>query len=50
MTPCRPVRPRSRRCEKKSSGSQLVQWPVRSTVSIPAAREAALDRLGEIEV
>ena len=38
MTPCRPVRPRSRRCEKKSSGSQLVQRPVRSTVSIPAAR------------
>jgi hypothetical protein len=40
MTPWRPVRPRSRRCEKKSSGSQAVQCPIRPTDCTPASLSA----------
>ena len=40
MTPWRPVRPRSRRWEKKRLSSQEVQSPTRSTDTQPAARRA----------
>src|ERR671930_249658 len=44
-TPWRPVTPRSRRCEKNSSGWQDVQRSVRSTEAAPAsARSAAVQR------
>ena len=45
----RPVRPPSRRWEKKSSGSQLVQRPLDSTALDPGAREQAARDLGQVE-
>ncbi len=47
--PWRPVRPASRRWEKKSSGSQLVQSPAASTRSTPAAASSRRRHLGQVE-
>ena len=47
--PCRPVRPRSRRCEKKTSRVAGGAAPARSTRATPAAAKRALGRQREVE-
>ena len=45
----RPVRPSSRRCEKKSSDSQLVQSPLDSIRSTPASRKRSRATSGKVD-